>query len=31
MSLRKYLIREHGILCESLNQLGYWRDNKSGG
>ncbi|PNB48732.1 MULTISPECIES: siderophore-interacting protein [Pseudomonas] len=31
MSLRKYLIKERGIPRESLNLMGYWRHNKSGG
>ncbi|MDD1141560.1 siderophore-interacting protein [Pseudomonas sp. TNT2022 ID233] len=31
MSLRKYLIKERGIPRESLNLMGYWRYNKSGG
>lgn len=31
MSLRKYLIKERGIARESLNLMGYWRYNKSGG
>ncbi|RON57520.1 siderophore-interacting protein [Pseudomonas frederiksbergensis] len=31
MSLRKYLIKEHGIPRESLNLMGYWRYNKVGG
>ncbi|TFA81507.1 MULTISPECIES: siderophore-interacting protein [unclassified Pseudomonas] len=31
MSLRKYLIKERGIPRESLNLMGYWRFNKSGG
>ncbi|PKA68067.1 NADPH-dependent ferric siderophore reductase [Pseudomonas baetica] len=31
MSLRRYLIKECGIPRESLNLMGYWRYNKSGG
>jgi NADPH-dependent ferric siderophore reductase len=31
MNLRKYLIKERGIARESLNLMGYWRYNKSGG
>lgn len=31
MSLRKYLIKERGIPRESLNLMGYWRHNKTGG